>query len=66
MESEPDELPEPKRREVFAALVAAQDEGLGVRPSREAVAARFGIPYEAVCEVEEEGLEKGWPPLGRG
>jgi hypothetical protein len=65
MAGEPDDLSEPRRREVFAALVAAQDEGLGIRPSREAVAARFGVAYEAVCEVEEEGLDKGWPPLGQ-
>lgn len=64
MESE--DLPEPRRRELFAALVAAQDEGLGVRPSREAVVARFGVAYETVCEAEEEGLDKGWPPLGKG
>ena len=63
MESE--DLPEPRRRELFAALVAAQDSGLAVRASREAVVARYGVDYETVCEVEEEGLDKAWPPLGR-
>lgn len=58
-------LDEARRKELFAALVAAQDSGLGIRPSREAVASRFGVDYAAVCEVEAEGLDKGWPPLGK-
>ena len=64
MESQ--DLPEPRRRELFAALVAAQDEGLGVKQSRETVAARFGVGPETVAEVEEEGLDKAWPPFGKG
>ena len=60
------ELTEPRRREVFAALVAAQDAGLGVKESREAVARQFGVDSETVAEVEDEGLEKAWPPFGKG
>ena len=63
MESQ--DLPEPRRRELFVALVAAQDEGLGVKQSRETIAARFGVGAERVAEVEEEGLDKQWPPLGK-
>ena len=59
-------LSEPLRREVFAALVAAQDEGLGVKASREAVARRYEVDERAVSKIEEEGLDKGWPPLGKG
>jgi hypothetical protein len=59
------DLTETQRRALFAALVAAQDEGLGVKPSRAAVAARFGVDAEAVAEVEDEGLDKEWPPLGK-
>lgn len=66
MEGSETELDEPRRRELFAALVAAQDSGLGVKPSREAVAARFGVDAETVVEVEDEGLDKRWPPFGKG
>jgi hypothetical protein len=59
-------LPEPERRKLFVALVAAQDEGLSVRESREQMARRFGVSEEVVVGVEEEGLEGRWPPLGRG
>ncbi|WP_238389429.1 hypothetical protein [Urbifossiella limnaea] len=65
MEVETAELTEVQRRELFAALVAAQDEGLGVKKSRQAVAARFGVDAETVVEVEDEGLDKEWPPLGK-
>ena len=66
MADEPEGLDEPRRKEVFAALVAAQDSGLGVKASREAMAERFEVEAGAVAEVEEEGLDKGWPPLGEG
>jgi hypothetical protein len=59
-------LPEGERRKLFAALVAAQDEGLSVRDSRAQMARRFEVAEEVVAEVEDEGLEKRWPPLGRG
>ena len=61
-----EDLPELRRRELFAALVAAQDSGLGVKASRATVATQFGVDAETVAEVEEVGLDKGWPPLGKG
>ncbi|HEX4610516.1 MAG TPA: hypothetical protein VH092_20170 [Urbifossiella sp.] len=61
-----DSLDEPRRRELFVALVAAQDEGLGVRASRETIATRFSVDAEVVVEVEEEGLNRRWPPFGKG
>jgi hypothetical protein len=54
-------LDEPRRRELFAA----QDEGLGVKKSRQTVAARFGVDAATVAEVEDEGLDKEWPPMGK-
>ncbi|MFO0798300.1 MAG: hypothetical protein U0804_12555 [Gemmataceae bacterium] len=66
MEVETAAQTEVQRREMFAALVAAQDEGLGVKQSRQAVAARFGVDVETVAEVEDEGLDKNWPPFGKG
>ena len=62
---EGDDLPDSRRRELFVALVAAQDSGLGVRSSRQAVSQQCGVDAETVAEVEEEGLDEGWPPLGR-
>jgi hypothetical protein len=59
-------LPEPERRKLFAALVAAQDEGLSVRDSRAQMARRFEVAEEFVVQVEDEGLASRWPPLGRG
>ncbi len=66
MASEETTLDETRRRELFVALVAAQDEGLSVKASRETIATRFGVDPETVCEIEEEGLEGKWPPFGKG
>ena len=56
-------LPVDRRRELFAALVAAQDEGLNVASSRERVAAQFGATARQVESIEREGLKAQWPPL---
>lgn len=56
-------LPEDRRRDIFAALVAAQDEGLSVSASRDKVANQFGVAPDAVREIEREGCAAGWPPL---
>ena len=58
-----DELPEDRRREVFAALVAKQDQGLSVAASREAVGGSFGLAAPLVLAIEKEGLKAEWPPL---
>jgi hypothetical protein len=55
-----------QRRAAFAALVAAQDEGLSVWDSRELIARRFAIDVAAVREIEDEGLDGKWPPFGKG
>jgi len=59
----PVDLPEDRRRSVFAALVAAQDEGQAVAASRESVAAQFELTTDQVQDIEREGLENQWPPL---
>ncbi len=61
-----DELTDERRRELFVALVATQDEGLGVTDSRALIARRFGVDVPVVREVENEGLDKKWPPFGKG
>jgi hypothetical protein len=52
-----------ERREVFKAVVEAQDLGTPLQASRELVAKRFGISEERVRSIEKEGLEEEWPPL---
>ena len=54
---------EDRRREVFRALVEAQDQGAGVARSRTLVAERFGLSQEQVRDIEREGLQAEWPPL---
>ncbi|WP_020476399.1 hypothetical protein [Zavarzinella formosa] len=52
-----------RRREVFAALVALQDTGLGVFASRQKVASDYGLSARQVEKIEKEGLDSQWPPL---
>ena len=56
-------LSESQRKEVFRALVEAQDQGLTVSASRKEVALRFGLSDPRIRQIEEEGLDKEWPPL---
>jgi hypothetical protein len=56
-------LPEDFRKEVFAALVEAQDAGQTVAASRRDVAGRFGLTSQQVERIEREGLDLKWPPL---
>lgn len=53
-----------ERREVFHALVSTQDMGMMTVPqSREHVSKQFDITDAELRQIEEEGLEKEWPPL---
>lgn len=53
-----------QRREIFHALVAVQDQGLMTVPqSRQEVSKQFEITDGQLRQIEEEGLEKEWPPL---
>ncbi len=64
MEQKRDELlSEPRRREIFLALVDAQDHDMGVAQSRQWVAERFGVSESQVLQIEREGLDREWPPL---
>jgi len=51
------------RKEIFLALVEAQDQEVGVARSRRLIAERFGLSEAQVREIEEEGLDHEWPPL---
>ena len=56
-------LPEERRREIFMALVDAQDHEMTVSQSRQTVASRFGVSEGQVRKIEREGLDNNWPPL---
>jgi hypothetical protein len=56
-------LTEPARKEIFLALVNAQDQEMSVLASRRAVAREFGISDKQIQKIEQEGLDKEWPPL---
>jgi hypothetical protein len=51
------------RREIFLALVDAQDHCLSVAQSRKAISDHYGITEIRLRNIEEEGLEQQWPPL---
>ena len=61
MSDEP--LPEPRRKEIFLALVEAQDHGMSPAESRKVVGERFGVSEGQVRQIEREGLDNDWPPL---
>jgi len=59
-----DELPpEPRRKEIFLALVKTQDQRVGVARSRQLIAKRFGVSVDQIRLIEQEGLDQEWPPL---
>jgi hypothetical protein len=57
------ELSEDRRKEIFAALVDAQDQAMDVAQSRRVIGQRFGITANQIREIEREGLDRQWPPL---
>ena len=59
-----------QRRDIFRELVATQDQlaaiqdlGNPVRQSYQIVTERFDITDAQLRQIEDEGLEKEWPPL---
>ncbi len=59
----PEQLSENRRKEVFLALVDAQDHEMDVAQSRRLVVQRFGVSESQVRQIEREGLDRQWPPL---
>ena len=57
------QLSETRRKEIFFALVDAQDHDLDVPQSRQLVVQRFGVSESQVRQIEREGMENQWPPL---
>jgi DNA-directed RNA polymerase specialized sigma subunit len=62
-QNETEHSPELRRKEVFLALVTAQDQEMSVARSRREIAQRFGITEAEVVRIEREGLDNNWPPL---
>jgi hypothetical protein len=58
-----EQLSEERRKEIFLALVDAQDHELDVAESRRLVGRRFEVSEGQVRQIEREGLERKWPPL---
>ncbi|MGE3805629.1 MAG: hypothetical protein AB7K24_13215 [Gemmataceae bacterium] len=56
-------LSEPRRKEIFQALVEAQDHEMGVAQSRKLIAEQFQVNESQVREIEREGIDQQWPPL---
>jgi hypothetical protein len=56
-------LSEARSKQIFLALVQVQDQGVRVAESRKIIARRFGVSENQVRQIEELGLESGWPPL---
>jgi hypothetical protein len=53
-----------QRQEIFRALVSTQDQiPLNVRRSYELVTEQYEINDEQLRQIENEGIEKEWPPL---
>jgi hypothetical protein len=57
------QLAEEHRRQIFLALVDAQDHEMDVAQSRRQVVQRFGVSESQVRQIEREGIEQQWPPL---
>jgi hypothetical protein len=57
-------IPLDRRQEIFLALVEAQDKGASVVDSRTDTAKKFEVSPNQIQEIEREGLENDWPPLG--
>ncbi len=58
-----EELSESRRKEIFQALVEAQDQAMSVAQSRQVIEERFGVSDAQLREIEREGLDNQWPPL---
>ena len=57
-------LPESRRKEIFLALVDAQDRKIAVAQSRTLMMERFHVTESEVRQIELEGVDNQWPPLG--
>jgi hypothetical protein len=53
-----------QRKEIFLALVTAQDTGLmTVGQSLQHIRQQYDLTESQLKQIEEEGIDKDWPPL---
>ncbi len=52
-----------QKQEIFHVLVTTQDVVANVPKSRQMVTERFDITEKQLREIEDEGIDKEWPPL---
>jgi hypothetical protein len=52
-----------QRQEIFKDLVMTQDVVMNVRKSYQVVTEKFEITDTQLRQIEDEGLDKEWPPL---
>ena len=50
----------PPGKEIFLALMDAQDHDMPVAQSRKAIAERFGVTESQLRLIEREGLDRNW------
>jgi DNA-directed RNA polymerase sigma subunit (sigma70/sigma32) len=62
-QKEYEQLSEDRRKEIFLALVDAQDHEMDVAQSRNFVVQRFNVTESRVRQIEREGMDNKWPPL---
>src|ERR1039457_4043964 len=62
-EKEHDQVSEDRRKEIFLALVQAQDKEMDVVQSRSFVVQRFNVSESRIRQIEREGMDNQWPPL---
>ena len=58
------QLSEDRRKEIFLALVDAQDHDMDVARSRSFIVQHFNVSESRVRQIEREGMDNKWPPLG--
>jgi hypothetical protein len=59
----PEPFSKSRRKEIFRALVDAQDHQISVLQSRAIIAKRFGVDTRQLKRIEQEGIDNDWPPL---
>jgi hypothetical protein len=59
----PEPFSKSRRKEIFRALVDAQDHQISVLQSRAIIAKRFGVDTTQLRRIEQEGIDNDWPPL---
>ncbi len=57
------QLTEDGRKQIFLAIVDAQDRQMDVVQARTHVMQRFGVSESQVRLIEREGIDCDWPPL---